>query len=94
MTETAIQAIADVRPRDVVRVSGRVASVQVQPHDAPPAFTARLEDGSGGRLDAVFMGRREVPGIAPGVHLAVEGRVCETEAVPRVYNPRYELASS
>lgn len=93
MTETVVQPIADVRPRDVARVSGRVVSVQVQPHDAPPAFTARLEDGSG-RLDAVFMGRREVPGIAPGVHLSVEGRVCETEAVPRVYNPRYELAAS
>ncbi|WP_062303531.1 OB-fold nucleic acid binding domain-containing protein [Demequina subtropica] len=83
-------AIADVEPRGVARVEGRVVAIQVEPSDAPPAFTVRLEDRTG-RIDAVFMGRRDVPGIAPGVELAVEGRVCATESVPRLYNPRYEL---
>lgn len=93
MTDREIQAIDTVEPRAVARVSGRVVAVQVEPSDAPPAFTVRLEDGTG-RLEAVFMGRREVPGIAPGVTLEVEGCVCATESLPRLYNPRYQLAAS
>ncbi|WP_062311613.1 OB-fold nucleic acid binding domain-containing protein [Demequina rhizosphaerae] len=93
MTDTPTIAIAEVTPRGIARVSGRVVAIQVEPSDAPPAFTVRLEDGTG-RIDAIFMGRREVPGIAPGTHLSLEGRVCETDALPRLYNPRYELVPS
>lgn len=92
MSEAATQRIADVSPRGLARVSGRVVSVQVEPSDAPPAFTARVDDGSG-RIDAVFMGRRDVPGIGPGTRLEIEGCVCATESVPRVYNPRYSLVT-
>ncbi|WP_062520666.1 OB-fold nucleic acid binding domain-containing protein [Demequina silvatica] len=93
MTETATTTIAEAQPRGMVRVEGRVVAVQVEPSDAPPAFTVRLEDGTG-RIDAVFMGRREVPGIGPGTRLCLEGRVCESDALPRLYNPRYELLAS
>ncbi|BDZ60882.1 hypothetical protein Lsed01_00200 [Demequina sediminis] len=91
MTSTPTITIAQVRPREMARVSGRVLAVQVEPSDAPPAFTLRLDDGTG-RIDAVFMGRREVPGITPGSRIALEGRVCESDSVMRLYNPRYELA--
>ncbi|SEI88827.1 OB-fold nucleic acid binding domain-containing protein [Demequina mangrovi] len=91
--EVAISSIADVAPRGLARVAGRVVAIQVEPSDAPPAFTVRLEDGTG-RIDAVFMGRRDVPGIAPGVDLRLEGRVCATESLPRLYNPRYELVAA
>ncbi len=85
-----LQHIRDIEPRTMVRVAGRVVAIQVEPSDAPPAFTVRLEDGTG-RIEAVFMGRRAIPGIAPGSHLALEGRCCATESLPRLYNPRYEL---
>ncbi len=93
MTEVPTVNIADVQPRGIARVSGRVVAIQVEPSDAPPAFTVRLEDATG-RIDAIFMGRREVPGISPGTLLSLEGRVCESEALPRLYNPRYELVPS
>ncbi|MDN4482123.1 DNA-binding protein [Demequina lignilytica] len=93
MTQRDVQDIGTVEPRAVARVVGRVVAVQVEPSDAPPAFTVRLEDRTG-RLEAVFMGRREVPGITPGITLEVEGCVCATESLPRLYNPRYELAAS
>lgn len=93
MTDREIQAISSVEPRAVARVVGRVVAVQVEPSDAPPAFTVRLEDRTG-RLEAVFMGRREVPGITPGITLEVEGCVCATDSLPRLYNPRYELAAT
>ncbi|WP_062378179.1 OB-fold nucleic acid binding domain-containing protein [Demequina pelophila] len=85
-------AIDSLQGRDVARVKGRVVAIQVEPSDVAPAFTVRIDDGSG-RVDAVFMGRREVPGIEPGRWLAVEGRICATESLPRLYNPRYELVA-
>ncbi|WNM25709.1 OB-fold nucleic acid binding domain-containing protein [Demequina capsici] len=80
----------DLEPRSVARVAGRIVAVQVEPADAAPTVVARIDDGTG-FVHAVFMGRREVPGIEPGRTVDVEGRVCETTAEPRIYNPRYEL---
>ncbi len=88
-----IQAIHDVHPREVARVSGRVVSIQIEPNDAPPAFTVRIDDGTG-RLDAVFMGRRDVPGLEPGGRVEVEGLICDSDAFLKVYNPRYTLVGA
>ncbi|WP_084130510.1 OB-fold nucleic acid binding domain-containing protein [Demequina sp. NBRC 110055] len=87
----AHQRIADAAAREVVTVAGRIASLQVEPHDAAPKLTARLDDGSG-RIDAVFMGRRAIPGIEAGAQITVSGRVSDAEATPRIYNPQYWLA--
>jgi len=82
--------IADAVPRTSARVSGRVVAIRVEPSDAAPEFTVQLDDGSG-RMDAVFMGRRSILGIEPGTHLVIEGTVCAAKALPRMFNPRYEL---
>lgn len=87
---TSALPIRDARPREVASVSGRIVSIRVEPNDAPPAFTVRVDDGTG-RLDAVFMGRRDVPGLAPGGSITLEGMVCATQSLPRMYNPRYTL---
>lgn len=86
---TAIR-IADAEPRKTARVAGRVAAVRVEASDAPPQFAIQIDDGSG-RMDAIFMGRRSVPGIEPGAHVALEGTVCASESLLRMFNPRYEL---
>ncbi|MFW7415265.1 OB-fold nucleic acid binding domain-containing protein [Demequina sp. SO4-18] len=82
--------ISDLRPREVVAVAGRVVSIQVEPRDAAPTLTARVDDGTG-RVEAVFMGRRAIAGVEPGARIRLEGRVCSTDALPRLYNPRFEL---
>ena len=87
----AHQRIADAVAREVATVSGRIVSLQVEPHDAAPQLTARLDDGTG-RIDAVFMGRRAIPGIEAGAHVTLKGRVSHAEAMPRIYNPQYWLA--
>ena len=87
MTNTRI---ADVEPRKSARISGRVAAVRIEASDAPPQFAIQIDDGTG-RIDAIFMGRRTVPGIEPGAHVALEGTVCASESLPRMFNPRYEL---
>ncbi len=89
LLDTVTQA-RDLEPRKVARVTGRIIAVQVEPADAAPRVVARIGDGTG-FVHAVFMGRRHVPGVVPGRVLDIEGRVCETTAEPRIYNPRYEL---
>ncbi len=79
--------------RAIARLRGRIVSIEVEPLDAPPQLTVRIQD-SWGRLDAIFMGRRSIPGIEPGAVVAVEGRVCESESIPRLFNPKYELVSA
>lgn len=94
MTPTAdtTTPIADAKPRAYARVAGRIVWVQVEPSDAAPQLTARIEDGTG-RMDAVFQGRRAIAGIEPGRKVVLEGRVCAALAVPLMYNPRYELVA-
>lgn len=82
--------IADAAARTVVRVCGRIAHVEVAPLQGPSQLIARVDDGTG-VLDAVFMGRRLIPGIRPGQRLSIEGRVVADQAGLRIYNPRYEL---
>lgn len=87
---TPVATIGDVRPRHAAKVAGRVVAVRIEPKDSAPQFTAQLDDGTG-RIDAIFMGRRSVPGIEPGAHVCVEGTVCASQSLPRIFNPRYEL---
>ena len=89
MTELAT-TVAGSRPREVAMIRGRVVAVRIEPADAAPSFTVQIDDGTG-RIDAVFMGRRGIPGIEPGAQVAIEGTVCASQSLPRVFNPRYEL---
>lgn len=89
MTDPAT-SIATAVPRGPAAIRGRVVAVRIEPADAPPSFTMQLDDGTG-RIDAVFMGRRAIPGIEPGAHVAIEGTVCASASVSRIFNPRYEL---
>ncbi len=57
--------LGDVVPRTMDHVGGRVAYVEVSPHDAPARLVVRIQDPSGA-LDLVFLGRRMVAGLQPG----------------------------
>lgn len=87
-----LERIADVRPRQHARVAGRIVAVRVEPSDAPPQLGVQVDDGTG-RIDAFFMGRRSLPGLEPGGHVALEGTVCASQSLPRIFNPSYELLS-
>ncbi len=43
------------------------------------------------RARLIWMGQRMVPGIEAGVELTFEGMVRPVEALPTIYNPRYEI---
>ena len=82
--------LGKVTARALEHTGGRVAYVEVSPHDAPARLTVRLVDATGA-IDLVFLGRRIVAGLEPGVTVCVEGRIAQSDDVPLIFNPRYEL---
>lgn len=87
----SVGAIAEAPARHVTTVAGRVVSIEVQPRNAAPVLTVRISDGTG-FVDAVFLGRRSIPGMTPGVHVSVRGRLSDTDSTPQMFNPRFELS--
>jgi len=76
--------------RSRASVSGVIRSVTLRPRDGVPALEAELYDGSG-TLDLVWLGRREIAGVAPGRRAKIEGLVCLVDGRRTVFNPKYEL---
>jgi len=82
--------VRDLVPRRRATVAGKVAALTYRPKDRTPAVTARLTDGTG-TIDLIFLGRREVRGVAPGRRLVAEGMVCDENGRPAMFNPNYRL---
>jgi hypothetical protein len=76
--------------RSRASVSGVIRSVTLRPREGVPALEAELYDGSG-TLDLVWLGRREIAGVAPGRRAKIEGLVCLVDGRKTVFNPKYEL---
>ena len=49
------------------------------------------EGANAARLHLVWLGRREIAGIAPGVQLRASGRVSYYRGIPTIFNPFYEI---
>ncbi|MGI9034056.1 MAG: OB-fold nucleic acid binding domain-containing protein [Acidimicrobiales bacterium] len=84
--------IGDARARQEVTVVGEICSLRIVPRAGSPSLEAAIKDGSG-CLVAVWTGRRQIAGIAPGRRLVVSGRASPGSGDNRLYlyNPRYEL---
>lgn len=82
--------IGDVRFRQRVQVRGQVRSLRVRPWADVPSLELVLVDDTGG-ITAVFLGRRQVPGIGPGTRMAIEGMVGAQGNRLAILNPHYDL---
>jgi hypothetical protein len=82
--------IEDAGDREIVSVAGTVRSVTLRPVGGVPALEADVYDGSGA-VTVVFLGRRQVAGIKPGVMMGVEGRLARSGTRATIYNPAYTL---
>jgi RecG-like helicase len=89
-TEQGAEHIRDLVPRTLATVVGEVRSVTLRPRSEVPALVVELWDGSD-TLDLIWLGRRRIPGIAPGVSLRATGRVSRHKKVTTIYNPAYEI---
>ncbi len=81
--------LGQVHHRQRTRVAGRVRTVRVQPLAGVPTFECTLVDGTGA-LTIVFLGRRRLAGIEPGVKLVAEGAIGSHRGHLAMLNPRYE----
>jgi len=82
--------ISDLADRDQAEVVGTLRTVTVRPQGNSPTLQAELWDGSGS-VTLVWLGRRSIPGIEPGRHLKVTGRVAHLRGARTIFNPGYEL---
>lgn len=85
-----MQAIGALALRQLACVQGAVQILTLNPRSGTAWLEAELGDGSG-TLQLIWMGRREIPGIRPGVQLRVHGRVTMHAGRPAIFNPAYEL---
>ncbi|WP_328827961.1 OB-fold nucleic acid binding domain-containing protein [Nocardioides acrostichi] len=85
--------IAEAQDREVVRLRGTLRTVTLTPRGGVPSLEAELYDGSGS-ITLVWLGRRRIVGIDPGVSISVEGRIGLHEDRRIMFNPRYELIPS
>jgi amino acid transporter len=83
-----------LRWREWVVVVGRIRAVRIQPWSGLPTLEATIVDPSHGTLLLVFLGRREISGIAIGTVMRVEGRVGTHRGQLAIMNPRYDLLES
>lgn len=84
------QQIEDLHDREVVTVYGHLKNVSLAPRAGTPSLEACLYDGSG-IVTLVWLGRRTIAGIKPGVSLIAHGRVSCNDGRRVIFNPRYEL---
>jgi RecG-like helicase len=82
--------IKGLQDREYVTVYGNVKNVSLAPRAGTPTLEATLYDGSG-TLTLVWLGRRKILGVKPGVAVKAVGRVSCQDGRRVIFNPRYEL---
>ncbi|HSS67613.1 MAG TPA: OB-fold nucleic acid binding domain-containing protein [Nocardioidaceae bacterium] len=82
--------INTLRDREYVTVYGNVKHVSLAPRAGTPTLEATRYDGSG-TLTLVWLGRRRILGVKPGVAVKAVGRVSCHDGRRVIFNPRYEL---
>jgi hypothetical protein len=82
--------IQELQDRQYVTVYGHLKTVSLAPRAGTPSLEATLYDGSAA-LTLVWLGRRKIAGIKPGVGLTASGRVSCQDGRRIMFNPRYEL---
>ena len=85
-----ITSICDVPLRRPARLGGEVQGLRVVPRSGSSSLEVTVTDGSGPAV-AVFLGRRSLPGGAPGVGVVLEGVPRKEGGRCVLMNPAYTL---
>ena len=85
-----VTPIASVSYRQRTRVAGRVRTIRVQPWAGVATLECTLVDETGG-IALVFLGRKHVAGLNPGVRLVAEGMVGDHGGRLAMLNPEYRV---
>ena len=76
--------------REMVTLFGTLKTVTFSPRGGVPALEGELYDGTG-TVTLIWLGRRRIAGIRPGVEMIVSGRIGIVDGSRVMFNPRYEL---
>lgn len=86
--------IAQVKPRERVRVAGVIQNIRIDPREGSGSIEARFIDGSGAMV-AKWLGRQKLSGIRLGMGLIVEGMTGTGDQNElQILNPEYKLVPS
>src|SRR3954454_8693868 len=85
-----ITCIGDIPLRQPARVGGEVQGLRVVPRAGSSSLEVTVTDGSG-RAVAVFLGRRSIAGIVPGIGVVLEGVARREGARTVLINPAYTI---
>lgn len=89
----SMPGLAPVRTPRVVE--GVIASVDERAaDDHVPAVVAQVREADGGEVALVWLGRRHIGGIEPGVAVRARGLAATHRTRPAIFNPAYELVPS
>jgi hypothetical protein len=88
-----VTPVANVSYRERARVAGKVRSLRVQPWSGVATLECSLVDNTGG-IALVFLGRKHVAGLAPGVRVVAEGMVGDHGGRLAILNPNYRILPS
>jgi hypothetical protein len=93
VAEVGATSVSQCPLRERADIFGTVESVGIAPRAGAPSLEAELYDGSDTLL-VVWLGRRRIAGIHPGINLLVRGRVGLINGQKVIFNPDYELLPS
>lgn len=88
--DAALACAGELVDRRPARVAGSVRCVTLPPRQSVPVLVAELFDGERS-VNLVWVGRRRIAGIEPGVFLIAEGRVTTSHGHVTIYNPSYQI---
>ena len=89
-TRLGATPIGHLEQRQPAVAFGEVRSVALRPQVQVPALVVEVSDGTG-TLEVVWLGRRQIVGIEPGVSVRVHGRTTHRRGRPVMFNPAYEI---
>jgi hypothetical protein len=85
-----VTTIGEIRPQDLVRITGVIRSKAALSLTGTPACRYTLADGTG-EVDLLFLGRVLIAGLDTGLHCVAEGRATARDGRTVIWNPRYEV---
>lgn len=92
VSDLGASAIENVVSGQVTTLTGTIRSLILRPEVTVPALEAELFDGSG-HIALVWLGRRKIRGIHPGISISVTGRLVRINGQLTMFNPNYSIAS-
>ena len=89
----AVACAGKLVERKPATVAGTVRCITMPPRQGMPVLVAELFDGERS-VNLVWIGRRRIVGIEPGVFLIADGRIAMVKGQPAIFNPTYQIVPS